>query len=66
MSTATEIREPALKKPAEVWVLRLAPAVIEAVKEWRYRPIPLHDEPVAAATTITVISGFPTAVSMTL
>ncbi len=32
----------------------LAPAAIEAVKQWRYRPYLLNGEPVEVETTITV------------
>ncbi len=32
----------------------LAPAAIEAVRQWRYRPFLLNDEPVEVETTITV------------
>jgi hypothetical protein len=55
MSTATEAREPEVKKPvggvgSPSWV----PAAIEAVQKWRYRPSMLKDEPVEVETTITV------------
>jgi protein TonB len=33
----------------------LAPAAIEAVKQWRYRPYLLNGQPVEVETTITVI-----------
>jgi periplasmic protein TonB len=32
----------------------LAPAAIEAVRQWRYRPYILNNEPVAVETQITV------------
>ena len=32
----------------------LAPAAIEAVKQWRYKPYYLNDEPIEVETTITV------------
>jgi protein TonB len=32
----------------------LAPAAIDAVKQWRYRPYILNGEPVAVETQITV------------
>lgn len=32
----------------------LAPAAIEAVRQWRYRPYILNDEPVEVETQITV------------
>jgi protein TonB len=32
----------------------LAPAAIEAVRQWRYRPYILNNEPVAVETRITV------------
>lgn len=34
----------------------LAPAAINAVKQWRYRPYLLNGQPVEIETTITVIS----------
>jgi protein TonB len=33
----------------------LAPAAIDAVKQWRYRPYLLNGEPVEVETTITVM-----------
>jgi len=32
----------------------LAPAAVEAVKQWRYRPYLLNGEPIAVETDITV------------
>lgn len=32
----------------------LAPAAIEAVKQWRYKPFLLNGQPVAVETTVTV------------
>jgi len=32
----------------------LAPAAIEAVKQWRYRPFLLNGEPVELETSVTV------------
>jgi protein TonB len=32
----------------------LAPAAIEAVRQWRYRPFLLNGEPIEVETTITV------------
>jgi len=50
MGTATEVREPEVKKPVEVWDPLLVPAAIEAVKKWGYRSFLLNGEPVEVET----------------
>jgi protein TonB len=38
----------------------LAPAAVDAVKTWRYRPYLLDNQPIAVETNITVVFGSPT------
>jgi periplasmic protein TonB len=38
----------------------LAPAAVDAVKTWRYRPYLLDNQPIEVETNITVVFGTPT------
>ena len=35
----------------------LAPAAVDAVKTWKYRPYKLDNQPVAVETTVTIVFG---------